>query len=126
MGFNRVTVKCSSTDCKIKYSGSSDRSFVLDKDTDNYVIKYSGSGDLDIIGDARSLVVYHSGSGELDLKGVKSDTANVFFSGSGPLHLSVVSKVEGRNSSSSNLYLYEDGKNLMKGTGSGDVIFVNK
>lgn len=77
------TIKTNNLDLKVSGSGSMTLEFDATGDVDADV---SGSGDLKVKGNCKSLDTDVSGSGSLDVSGTVDNTANFGISGSGKIH----------------------------------------
>lgn len=104
----------------VRVSGSGDIN--LNLDVNNLEATVSGSGDLDFKGSATSIEARVSGSGDIEAYGLQTDKAELKISGSGGMTLSVKNELYARVSGSGDIsYRGNPAKEDIKVSGSGNV-----
>ena len=104
----------------VRVSGSGDINLHLD--VNKLHAKVSGSGDLDFKGSASNFEASVSGSGDIEAYGLQTNTADIKVSGSGGMTLSVKNELYARVSGSGDIsYKGNPSKEDVKVSGSGNV-----
>lgn len=118
-GRMRVTVTAPSLS-GVRVSGSGD-AVVEGIEGGGFETSISGSGDIELAGEASSLSVAIAGSGDVDARGLQVETATVKVSGSGDVRVSATETVSGAVSGSGDVSVHGGASCTVAVSGSGDV-----